>query len=207
MSKRVSAYVSTPARSLLLRETRYGQLHTGCSVMSKLDIAKRDGMVELPNGDLIRSDLTHDEFRMSDLFANSRVVHATAGVADYQFGAGEFLGKRWRGVLSFFNQLLLHLDLRANFYAKGAWNRAAVNLNTEVETKSFHERILADMLGSPELSDNIEQFRAYELSGEHLALRNGQPGSSPGARSRRLTISATARRTFAWPTRPDISAR
>ncbi len=138
--------------------------------MSKLDIAKRDGMVELPNGEIIRADLSHDEFRISELFENSRITHADEGVADYQFGAGEFKGKRWRACLSFFNQLLLHLDLWANLYPPDEWNLVNKDFHTEVETKQFHERVLAEILGPPEMSDNIEQFRAYELSGQHLAL-------------------------------------
>ena len=126
-------------------------------------------MVELPNGEVIRSDLSHDEFRTSAIYLNARVLHSDAGVTDYQFGAGEVHEKRWRARMSFFNQLLLHLDLRANLYPAD-WNRSERNLDVEVETKDFHERILAKMLGSPEITDDLEKFRAYELSGHYLPL-------------------------------------
>lgn len=137
--------------------------------MSKLEISKRDGMVELPNGELIRSDLSHEEFRTSAVYLNSRILHAGAGVTNYQFAAGQVHEKRWRARLSFFNQLLLHLDLRANLYPAD-WKTEEKNLDVELETKAFHQRILSEMLGQPEIVDDLEKFRAYELSGHYLSL-------------------------------------
>ena len=137
--------------------------------MSKLEISKRDGMVELPNGELIRSDLSHDEFRTSSIYLNCRTLHADEGVTEYQFGAGEVHEKRWRARLCFFNQLLLHLDLRANLYPAD-WNLRERDLDVEVETKAFHEHILNQMLGAPLITDDLEKFRAYELSGHFLGL-------------------------------------
>ncbi len=126
-------------------------------------------MVELPNGELMRSDLSHDEFRVSAIFLNSRTLHADQGITDYQFNAGKFEGKNWRARLSFFNQLLMHLDLRANLYPR-KWNREEKSLDIEVETKAFHEQVLIEMLGPPEYTDDLEKFRAYELTGRFLSL-------------------------------------
>ena len=140
--------------------------------MGKLDIGKQDGFVELPIGEVMRADLTHNEFRTSAIYLNARTTHTSDGTADYQFSAGDFQGKRWRARLSFFNQLLVHLDLVANLYPKGQWSQTHFDLNVESATKRFHDELLLKMLGAPELEDNLEVIRAYELGNDHINLAN-----------------------------------
>ncbi|HEV8378256.1 MAG TPA: hypothetical protein VGP99_05365 [Tepidisphaeraceae bacterium] len=114
-----------------------------------LHIDRRDGLVKLPNGFVISAHLSQDEFRASEWFAATVRDVGTRPFVHYYFSCGEVEGRGLVANLSFYDQMLLSIDLQADLSRPGPKDWSNYSLEVEAATKRFHEDLLRKILGEP----------------------------------------------------------
>jgi hypothetical protein len=122
-------------------------------------IEQDNGTVKLPNDFVIDADLTQDQLRQSALMKDARAFDCgTLPFIHFDIDAGEIQNKPVLGRLSFYDQLLLSIDLTVDLYPVDQHGWEYYSLDVEKQTKRLHEQILVDMLDSPTPQMKLSQF-------------------------------------------------
>lgn len=129
-----------------------------------------DGTVTLPVTDMLNPALMHREFKSSEFFDLVRALHGAPGYRTYHFGAGAIADKPWFATVSFFNELLVNVDIGAMLYPRDSWNEIELDYDVESETKQFHEQLLVTSLGAPEVSKVPKSGHSRKLADHQLTL-------------------------------------
>ncbi len=118
--------------------------------MSSINLYKSDGTITLPNGSSIHDDITLDYFKSAIEFAGAKKqALGTPPWVHLRFLPGYVDDHELIASICFYDQLLVSVSLTINLYKTGKSDGAAVSADTELETKSLHERLLRKLLGSP----------------------------------------------------------
>ena len=133
-------------------------------------INPRDGSVLLPSQITLSARLMHQEFKAWEIYDFVRALPGEKGFRRYQFLAGSMHEKPWQAIISFFNELLVNVQLGANLYARDQWEKAGHDLDIEAETKRFHEKILVANLGAPEVSRVPRSHHNKDLADHQIRL-------------------------------------
>lgn len=118
--------------------------------MSSINLYKSDGTITLPNGSSIHDNITLDYFKSAIEFAGAKQQsNGTPPWVYLRFLPGYVDDHELIATICFYEQLLVSVSLTINLYKTGKPDGAAVSAETELETKSLHERLLKKLLGSP----------------------------------------------------------
>jgi hypothetical protein len=111
---------------------------------------RENGTVRFPNGLTIGSALTQEAFLASPASRNARSQdYGTLPWIHYHLSGGQLEGRELLVSLCFFDQILVHLSVTANFYPSGLKDWSNYSLDVEATTKQFHDRLLEQMLSKP----------------------------------------------------------
>jgi len=135
-----------------------------------LDIDPQDGTIRLPNGFAIGAGMTQDAFRASSIFAEAKSEsHGTPPWIQYNLPGGQLEGKAILVSLSFYDEMLVSVDLTADLYPPGPKSWDTYSEETEGATEKFHDRLLEYFFAG---SARGERFDANPRSGDKAPLKN-----------------------------------
>jgi hypothetical protein len=127
-----------------------GLLATGMT----LHIAQQNGAITFPDETSIHPDMSQDAFRSDPAFAGAHPRnYGTLPWVHYTFTPGTLGGKPLLTSACFYDQLLIYVKATVSHYAPGANDWSAYSMRVESETKRYHDRLLAEMLGKPSSGD------------------------------------------------------
>jgi hypothetical protein len=120
-------------------------------------IDNNTGDMNLPNGFVITSTMTQTEFQNSPWYKNAEAHDAgTFPYIHYSFDGGLIQRKNLLMNICFYAEKLLYITLTVDLYPPGERDWDSYSLEIEAETKKFHDTILKNELGEPQIKDSLE---------------------------------------------------
>lgn len=138
--------------------------------MTFIQINNHNGSVSFPVGFKVDSALTLDQFCSSPYIDAKRAHYGAKGYVHHNFNAGKFENADWHGSTCFFQQVILDISFGANLYPSGAWDWKNYSLDVQADQKRLNERVMASILGPPEISDCTKLHRHKKLPDNQLVL-------------------------------------
>jgi hypothetical protein len=117
---------------------------------NKMFIDKNTGRIELPNGLVITPELDKAGFENSAHFVQaSPYAHGTLPFQWYRFDGGQIDGHFLYINLCFYSVVLVDFHVSASLYPPGQSTWENWSLESESQTKAFHDHLLQNELGKP----------------------------------------------------------
>lgn len=116
---------------------------------SELHIDSATGAVRLPDGVTFDGTLTRGDFLDAAPTRSARTHDGAPGYRHFVIEAGRLGGHPLLASLCFYRETLLYAEFYAILDPNGPTSYADASLETEAQTKRFHEAHLARILGAP----------------------------------------------------------
>jgi hypothetical protein len=133
-------------------------------------IDKNSGLIELPNGLVITTELVKSDFEESTYGKQAQPYDRGTFPFQWYRLTGGILDVHEIGLdLCFYKEELVMFNACVNFYPVDAKDWRGYSLEIESQTKQFHDKLLRNILGSPHEKFPIPEH-SYDLRvGDNLA--------------------------------------
>jgi len=113
-------------------------------------IDKDTGTIKLPNGLVITTELNKSGFEDSTYFSQATPYdYGTMPFQWYRLEGGQLDGHILNVNICFYSEVLVDFRVSANFYKPNSRTWEDFSLETEGQSKTFHDELLQKILGSP----------------------------------------------------------
>jgi hypothetical protein len=120
-------------------------------------IDSNTGNMHLPSGFVITSAMTQTEFQNTPWSKKAKARDVgTFPYIHYSFDGGLIQGKKLLMSICFYAEKILYISLTVDLYPPGERDWDSYSLETEAETKEFHDTLLKIELGEPHIKDALE---------------------------------------------------